>query len=96
MVHKVHLVHHKNIINIAKSIKLSYLSRRTHSSCLSQVQCPTHEFQNISVDTAAFEMAFSTEHGRKTTYSDDVHKRIVWQQIAQEKPHQDIAKFFTC
>ena len=39
-------------------------------------------------------MAFSTEHGRKTTYSDDVHKRIVWQQIAQEKPHQDIAKFF--
>ena len=33
--------------------------------------------------SAALEMAFSAEPGRKTAYSDDLHWRIVWQQITQ-------------
>ena len=42
--------------------------------------------------SAALEMAFSAEPGRKTAYSDDLRWRIVWQQITQEKPYRDIAK----
>ena len=45
------------------------------------------------MDMTALKMAFSTELGRKTPYTDNLCWRIVWQRIAQEKPYRDSQKF---